>query len=242
MSDQSGGEGWWQASDGKWYPPQPLPPTQPTPGTVPPPGGYPPPTQPTAGTVPPPGGYPPPGGGTPPPGSGKPWYTRWWVIALAVLAVLLIIGAIAGGNNDKQKTSTSESAGSTTSTSSTTTTTKPKTTTTSSTTTTTTAPATTAPPQPQTVFTQSGSGIKTTKNFAVPTSDWDLNYTYDCSNFGSQGNFAVTLYQDGSLDNVVVNELGPGGSSSTAIHDGPGSYYMEINSECNWSVAAVTSP
>ena len=31
MSDTSGGPGWWQASDGKWYPPQPYP------GQLPPP-------------------------------------------------------------------------------------------------------------------------------------------------------------------------------------------------------------
>lgn len=26
MSDQSGGPGWWLASDGRWYPPAPVPP------------------------------------------------------------------------------------------------------------------------------------------------------------------------------------------------------------------------
>ena len=31
MSEQSGGPGWWQASDGKWYPPQPATPVPPTP-------------------------------------------------------------------------------------------------------------------------------------------------------------------------------------------------------------------
>jgi hypothetical protein len=41
-SDQSQGPGWWQASDGKWYPPQqatqqPPPPAPPTPSPVPPP-------------------------------------------------------------------------------------------------------------------------------------------------------------------------------------------------------------
>ena len=29
MSEQSGGPGWWQASDGKWYPPEPGPPPPP---------------------------------------------------------------------------------------------------------------------------------------------------------------------------------------------------------------------
>lgn len=31
MSDAPQGQGWWQASDGRWYPPQPAPPTPPTP-------------------------------------------------------------------------------------------------------------------------------------------------------------------------------------------------------------------
>lgn len=44
MSDFSQGPGWWQASDGKWYPPQPSapPPTMPPPPQMGPPmGGYP---------------------------------------------------------------------------------------------------------------------------------------------------------------------------------------------------------
>lgn len=37
VSDQSGGEGWWLASDGKWYPPAPPGPAQPVPAVPPPP-------------------------------------------------------------------------------------------------------------------------------------------------------------------------------------------------------------
>jgi len=49
MSDTQQGEGWWQASDGQWYPP--TPPTSPTPPSyAPPPGyGYPPPQPPVGG-------------------------------------------------------------------------------------------------------------------------------------------------------------------------------------------------
>jgi len=36
VSDVPGGPGWWQASDGKWYPPQPPPvPPPPAPGQLP---------------------------------------------------------------------------------------------------------------------------------------------------------------------------------------------------------------
>ncbi len=41
MSDSSQGEGWWQASDGKWYPPQ----QPPAPGQQPPAPGQQPPAQ-----------------------------------------------------------------------------------------------------------------------------------------------------------------------------------------------------
>jgi hypothetical protein len=39
MSDASPGEGWWQASDTKWYPPEPAPapPAQANPAPLPPP-------------------------------------------------------------------------------------------------------------------------------------------------------------------------------------------------------------
>lgn len=75
MSDTSGGPGWWQASDGKWYPPEQQPGyTQdnppPTPAPQPGPGAGPPPA---AGLGPPPGfGQAPTGQG--PQGYGQPGY------------------------------------------------------------------------------------------------------------------------------------------------------------------------
>ena len=72
MSDQSQGPGWWQASDGKWYPPEQAP-AQPT---------VPPPTQPV-GTAPPAAGPAPTRSGL---GTGP-------IIAIVVAAVA-IIGAI----------------------------------------------------------------------------------------------------------------------------------------------------
>lgn len=46
MSDTAQGDGWWQASDGKWYPPEQHPDYKPPP---PPPDAPPPPTQTAAG-------------------------------------------------------------------------------------------------------------------------------------------------------------------------------------------------
>jgi hypothetical protein len=109
MSDQSQGEGWWEASDGKWYPPPrpDVPATAPTatptePVTqpfdapadpqAPPPYG--PPTGPPLGSSvgSPPGGLPPTGGS--PPAAQKSGIGRGPIIGIAA-AVLVIIAAIA---------------------------------------------------------------------------------------------------------------------------------------------------
>jgi uncharacterized RDD family membrane protein YckC len=61
MSDTSQGPGWWQASDGKWYPPEQAPGAQPT-------------APPTAAPTGPPPGAPPAGYGAPAPAYGAPAY------------------------------------------------------------------------------------------------------------------------------------------------------------------------
>jgi hypothetical protein len=78
VSDMQQGPGWWQASDGKWYPPESHPTRQaPVPPPVQPPaGGIPHPT--SAHSVPPPG-YPPLPGAVPaaPPGAPTGAYQQW---------------------------------------------------------------------------------------------------------------------------------------------------------------------
>ncbi|MEY2421386.1 MAG: hypothetical protein QOI95_1453 [Acidimicrobiaceae bacterium] len=92
MSEQSGGPGWWQASDGKWYPPEQAPtaaqpPVDPTT------------TQPAAGT---------PAYGAPPPGApayGAPAYGAPPAGAAAaggggagkVIAIVVVLALLAGG-------------------------------------------------------------------------------------------------------------------------------------------------
>ena len=80
----------------------------------------------------------------------------------------------------------------------------------------------------------SGSGTKKTQVFATGDS-WMLYYTYDCSDFGYKGNFMVTEYTDGTMADMPVNELGKNGDSSTPVYDA-GKHYLEIDSECNWTV------
>ena len=92
---------------------------------------------------------------------------------------------------------------------------------------------------PQVLLSIKGNGSKTTQTFTAAGA-WDLSYTYDCSNFGvSQGNFQVYVYNsDGSIsyNNAPVNQLGKSGSDVEHYHTG-GSFYLEVNSECDWTVS-----
>jgi hypothetical protein len=83
VSDTSQGPGWWQASDGKWYPPQP--PSPPPPPAPPPPPSY-------ALPPPPAGAYAGPIG--PPPKSGMSGCLKAFLIVLVVSTVVGVGGCI----------------------------------------------------------------------------------------------------------------------------------------------------
>ncbi|HMS12005.1 MAG TPA: PASTA domain-containing protein [Microthrixaceae bacterium] len=103
MSDSSGGDGWWIASDGKWYPPESRP-------TTPPP---PPPASGTAPTAPPPYTWAPGPSSAPP---GKPKRSTFKIVGGVVLA-LLVLGAIGAAMDDKKdEVATSDTTVATTST------------------------------------------------------------------------------------------------------------------------------
>lgn len=142
-----------------------------------------------------------------------------WVIA--GIATIVIIGSVANSGNSTPKTAapkgtpapvqaTAVSAAST--------------------------PA--APAGPVLSFT--GNGTKQSQNFTVTHDQWTIAYTYDCNAaLSGQGNFQIYLYQaDGTPADAPVNELGVSGGSSTTEH-GAGSYYLEVNSECTWTVTVT---
>src|SRR3954452_13173328 len=118
MSDATQGPGWWQATDGKWYPPEQHPdlgnptepvesvaPTEAVPPTAPPAppapptqviAPVPPPVPPGPPIGPPPGAVP----GGPPPGSN-----RGKIIAIvAVIAAIVIVAALLLANRDSDDT------------------------------------------------------------------------------------------------------------------------------------------
>jgi hypothetical protein len=93
--------------------------------------------------------------------------------------------------------------------------------------------------EPHTVLNISGSGMQTTQKFAV-SNDWDLKWSYNCSNFGQKGNFAVMITSKPEAYEEGVNELGESGDGTDHLHGGNGVRYLEINSECSWNVEAVS--
>lgn len=118
MSDATQGEGWWQASDGKWYPPEQHPDyqagaTQPIEAMPPPTAAMPPvPPPPVAGGPPigPPPGAP---AGPPPgaPGAGSN-NAKWIIGGVAAVAVIAIAAFLLLGGDDKKSNVAVTSSGS----------------------------------------------------------------------------------------------------------------------------------
>lgn len=165
----------------------------------------------------------------------RPWFKkkRWWLLA-AVVVIVIIVASTAGGGGGSNKPAASDSTGSlggktktadkSKSASKDKKTSKPKSTT------------------GQVLLKVKGNGAKTTEKFTA-AGDWDLAYTYDCSNFGTQGNFAVLVYGDDgnlSLSNQGPNELGNKGNDVDHEHHG-GTYYLDVNSECQWTIKVTSA-
>ncbi len=94
----------------------------------------------------------------------------------------------------------------------------------------------TTPTQPKVLLDLSGNGDQQTQPFST-TGNWTLIYIYDCSAFGSQGNFQVGINNtDGSTNtDTSPNELGTSGGNTDYYYD-PGQHYLSINSECAWHI------
>jgi hypothetical protein len=90
-----------------------------------------------------------------------------------------------------------------------------------------------AAPAKKVVLTKSGEGIEQTRAFTVGD-DWSLTYSFNCSNFGMQGNFQV--YEDYPSGDVLVNALAKSGSDVTYQTGDAGTHSLKINSECAWTV------
>jgi hypothetical protein len=89
------------------------------------------------------------------------------------------------------------------------------------------------------LFALTGSGSASTAKFTVPASakGWRLVWSYNCSAFGSAGNFAVVI-KGGSGKDQAINQLGKKGSG-VEHYDDVGTFNLQVDSECNWSIQAV---
>lgn len=97
------------------------------------------------------------------------------------------------------------------------------------------------------LFTFSGSGIRNSASFTVNSSAVTARYSYDCSAFGSSGNFIADLVSgspgSGNYDDQsIANELGSGGGQTTTVYpqDQGATYHLEVNSECSWSITLTS--
>ena len=95
------------------------------------------------------------------------------------------------------------------------------------------APTATAPAS-AVVLTTSGNGMKQTKSFTTGP-DWAVTYTFDCSSFGSTGNFIV----DEGNGNSIANSLAAKGGDTSYQHGDPGQHYLSVDSECDWTLKVV---
>lgn len=109
-------------------------------------------------------------------------------------------------------------------------------------------PTRTSLPTPPTLLSISGSGIKSSKTFSWSGDSVDLTYTFNCSNFGSQGNFQIYFYGASILGptvpDILANDLAAKGGDTTTeyLSGSTGPFHLEVNSECKWTVAVTGMP
>jgi hypothetical protein len=104
------------------------------------------------------------------------------------------------------------------------------------------------PPAGQVLLRQSGGGggVPTvnlqTGSFTSPGS-WDLNWSYTCGSSPPQGNLTIDVYTTSGrfiANPPSLDQVGNGGQGTQQYNIG-GTFTLNINSVCQWSVTAVTA-
>ena len=88
-------------------------------------------------------------------------------------------------------------------------------------------------PKPHLIAVFHGNGDANTRRFKTPAT-WFIKYRYDCSGFGSSGNFIVNENGKITDTNVSVNGLAATGHGRSYAHFDPGRHFLGILSECSW--------
>jgi hypothetical protein len=99
------------------------------------------------------------------------------------------------------------------------------------------SPSASAPLGGGATFTSAGIGSSGQTPQFSESGNWQMAWNYDCSAFGSQGNFVVMVNQPNSSTGIDVapNELGMSGSGTDSYTD-TGTFSLSVNSECTWSI------
>jgi hypothetical protein len=89
------------------------------------------------------------------------------------------------------------------------------------------------------LWSMSGQGASSGPQFTVPSSasGWTENWSYNCSSFGTSGNFITSITGYGGSSGTTdmgANELGLSGSGTNYYYD-TGMFNILVNSECNWT-------
>ena len=104
---------------------------------------------------------------------------------------------------------------------------------------------------------KSGEGVQNLQQFTVPASSkgWVLTYMYNCSNrakpesangAGATGSGTFIVDIDGYGSDSATTDEGPsaqgtGGGATDTYHD-TGTFALEINSDCRWTVRVAAIP
>jgi len=94
-----------------------------------------------------------------------------------------------------------------------------------------------------TIATFTGNGGTSTSKFTIGgNGNWVLRYSYDCSGqLGGEGSFFV---DEDALNNdtpsaVFIDRSGSGGKGSWHVHGDAGRHYLEILTECAYTISVV---
>ena len=94
-----------------------------------------------------------------------------------------------------------------------------------------------------TLLVQFGSGNEDTAQFTVTEPTWQLNWSYNCTSYGSVGNFITAINGYGQAvgtPDIGTDQLGWHGSGDNVYSD-QGTFNVSIDSECTWSVSVIES-
>jgi hypothetical protein len=83
-------------------------------------------------------------------------------------------------------------------------------------------------------------GNKATRLFTPQGADWSLQWSFDCASLGDSGNFSVrVMRQGGGASGIAAVERISDHDSGDEHYHQAGTYYLQVVSECQWSVKVM---